>query len=128
MATEPRKLYLDEIVENIGLISIDDEADQPEISTVNLEESAIGRVEIANVDVGEPSEPDPHRRTRVASLLAFGLLIIFGLTILIPALPWLWCSYPDPRALEYAKSIASMEIGLLGAAVAFYYRETKDEM
>ena len=81
--------------------------------------------DFADEEVGEAT--DPYRKPRVAAQLAMGLLALFALTVVIPALPWLWCSSPDPEMLSYAKDIASMELGLLGAAVAFYYSQKQSE-
>jgi hypothetical protein len=53
--------------------------------------------------------------------LVLALVLLFTVTVVVPFVPWLLGSSPPEELLEYAKSIASMEMGLLGAAITFYY-------
>ena len=68
-----------------------------------------------------------HEREKGRTRLALGLLALFSVTVLSPIAVWLFCGRVSEDIIQYAKDIGAMELGLLGAAVAFYYQSEKSD-
>jgi hypothetical protein len=59
-----------------------------------------------------------------ASRLAFGLLLIFGLTVLPPIFAGIWTCLPASY-MDYVKWAVAVEVAALGAALGFFFSEDR---
>jgi len=69
--------------------------------------------------------PLESRREQAATWLAYGLLIVFALTILLPLGYWIVKGKPEGEVLTYVKDVATNQIALLGVAFGFYFSQRR---
>jgi hypothetical protein len=63
-------------------------------------------------------------RPWTASIIAFGLLVIFGMTIVPPIIVGLH-SKLDPQFVDLVKWMVAVEIAALGTVFGFYFSEER---